>query len=403
MRLVFLVSRVPYPLEKGDKLRAYHQLKALAVNNEVHLICLNDGDGTTQAVEHLKTFCASVTVYRLHRIKILFRLFGALFSKKPFQVHYFFDWAVARKMRRKIEEIHPDHIYCQLIRTTEYIKNLYQFSKTLDYMDAFSKGMFRRADNEIFFMRPFVKAEAGRLTAYENIIFDYFDHHTIISEQDRDLIYHKNRKNIVIIPNGINNELLEPQPINAKRFDLLFHGNLSYTPNIDCVRYIVNDIMPVLIQHYPHIQLGISGATPHRQVTEFCKRYPQHITLLGYVPDIKKTYTSAKVFFAPLQIGTGLQNKILEAMALKVPCITSELCNNALKGTNGVHLLTARNPNGYIKAIHDLLDNEDFANQVALTGHDFVRQHFSWDKGNQMLLNLFKQTPQHVAESPKFA
>jgi glycosyltransferase involved in cell wall biosynthesis len=348
-------------------------------------------------VEHLQTICASVTVYKLHKVKILFRLFLALFSKKPFQVHYFYDAMVARKMQKKITDLQPDHIYCQLIRTTEYIKNLYQFPKTLDYMDAFSKGMLRRASNEGFLLRPFVRAEANRLTAYENIIFDYFDHHTIISEQDRDLVYHKNRKNIVIIPNGINTELLEPQPEVPKTFDLLFHGNLSYTPNIDCVKYIVNEIMPVLLQHYPNIKVAVSGATPHHKVVELCKKYPGHIKLLGFVPDIKKTYTSAKVFFAPLQIGTGLQNKILEAMALKVPCITSELCNNALKGTNGVHLLTAKNPNGYIKAIHDLLDHEDFARQIAQTGQAFVKQHFSWEEGNQMLLNLFKQSQQHVA------
>lgn len=398
MKVVFLVSRVPYPLEKGDKLRAYHQLVEMARTNEVHLICLDDGNGTQEAIQHLSTICASVNVYKLSKIKILWRLFIALFSKKPFQVHYFYDATVASKIRKKIEAIQPDHIYCQLIRTTEYVKNLYKFPKTLDYMDAFSKGMNRRADNESFIVKPFVKAEANRLTAYENIIFDYFDQHTIISEQDRDLIYHKNRKQIHIIPNGINQDLLNDKTEVTQTYDLLFHGNLGYTPNIDCVKYIVNEIMPVLIQHFPNIKMAISGATPHRSVSELCKKYPQHITLLGYVDDIKKTYKSARVFFAPLQIGTGLQNKILEAMALKVPCITSELCNNALKGKPGIHLLTAKNPNGYIKAIHDLLDRQDFASEIALNGQDFVRHNFSWETGNQILLNLFKETPQHVAE-----
>lgn len=394
MKIVYLVSRIPYPLEKGDKLRAYHQLKQLSKTHEVHLICLNDGEKNESAVKHLESICRSVTVYKLPKIKILFRLLFALFSKKPYQVHYFYDAGVAKKMNRQIIELSPDHVFSQLIRTSEYVKNLHSFPKTLDYMDAFSKGMYRRAETESVFIKPFVKAEANRLTTYENLIFDYFDFKIIISEQDRDLIYHKNRKDILVIPNGVNEELVNDTSQYEQKYDVLFHGNLSYIPNVDCVKYIVTEVMPLLVKFRPQIRLAISGATPSKKVIELCKQFPNNIVLLGFVEDIVATYKSAKLFFAPLQIGTGLQNKILEAMALNIPCVTSELCNNALKAKNEHQIITGKKPINYVNAIVKLLDEPDFSKSIANEGYLFVKNNFSWEKSTHELIELIGKTEQ---------
>ena len=392
MKIVYLVSRVPYPLEKGDKLRAYHQLIELSKSNEIHLICLNDSENNEESVKHLKSFCTSVTVYKLPKIKIYWRLLMAVFSRKPYQVHYFYDRSVASKITKQINSLEPNHIFCQLIRTSEYVKNLHQYKKTLDYMDAFSKGMKRRAENEVFFKKPFVKVEANRLTTYENLIFDYFDHKIIISEQDRDLIYHKDRKNIHVVPNGVNEELLNDNSSVEKKYDVLFHGNLSYTPNVDCVKYIINEVMPLLVKFRPTIKVAVSGATPSNKVKELCQKYPQNLVLLGYVDNIITTYKSARIFFAPLQIGTGLQNKILEAMALKIPCVTSELCNNALKATNEIHIITGKKPISYVNAIVKLLDDVTFAQSIASEGYKFIGNNFSWQKSTAQLNEIIHKT-----------
>lgn len=391
MKIVYLVSRVPFPLEKGDKLRAYHQLKQLSKKFEVHLICLNDTSINAIAIKELESFCSSVTIHKLSKIKIFFRLFFALFSKKPFQVNYFYDAFVAKKIVKQISTINPSHIFCQLIRTSEYVKNLHQFTKTIDYMDAFSKGMLRRAETEKFPIKLFVKAEANRLTTYENLIFDYFDFKIIISEQDRDLIYHKDRKEIIVVPNGVDEDLINSNVVAEKKFDVLFHGNLSYIPNVDCVKYIVTEVMPVLVKFRPQIKVAISGATPSKKVVELCRQFPTNIVLLGFVDDIIVTYKSARTFFAPLQIGTGLQNKILEAMALKVPCVTSELCNNALKAKNEVQIITGKKPISYVNGIIKLLDDPQFSNSIAHEGFEFVKNNYSWEKSTIPLLNLISK------------
>ncbi|MFT5922257.1 MAG: hypothetical protein ACI8TS_001590, partial [Flavobacteriales bacterium] len=119
MKLFILVSRVPYPLEKGDKLRAYHLMKELAKEHEITLCCLTDKRIDEAAVVHLETFCHAVHVVKLNMLSQLFRLGLALFSSRPFQVHYFYQRAANRKINQIIEVGKFDHIYCQLIRCSE--------------------------------------------------------------------------------------------------------------------------------------------------------------------------------------------------------------------------------------------------------------------------------------------
>ena len=386
--IAFIVSRIPYPLEKGDKLRAYHQIVQLSKLANIHLFCLSDSNYSHSQISELQKYCASVNVYKLNKLKIGFRLIFAYFSRKPFQVHYFFDKAVSRKIKNKIDQLKPDHIYCQLVRTAEYVKNFFNYNKTIDYMDAFSMGMKRRVANENFFAKIFVRYEANRLTAYESIIFDYFDNHTIISEQDRDLIYHKKQKEIEIIANGVEQSYLAYFKKSEIKYDILFHGNLNYAPNVDCVKYITQVILPLLKKVKPEIRIAISGANPSKKIIEYCKNNSANIILLGYVDNVAEVYKSAKVFFAPLQIGTGLQNKILEAMALKIPVVTSELCNNAIGAKHDVTIITANNPDDYVIELLDLLNNENKRDIIVTNAYSFVKENFSWEKSTLKLFEL---------------
>ncbi|MDG1262688.1 MAG: hypothetical protein P8O05_13080, partial [Flavobacteriales bacterium] len=138
MKLFVLVSRIPYPLEKGDKLRAYHQMKDLAKRHEIVLCCLTDKKADLAAIAHLETFCEEVIVVKLNKALQLARLGAALISSRPFQVHYFFQRKALRLIKKTIDRTNPDHIYCQLIRCSEYLKDIYHIPKTLDYMDALS-------------------------------------------------------------------------------------------------------------------------------------------------------------------------------------------------------------------------------------------------------------------------
>lgn len=184
MKILYIVSRFPYPLEKGDKLRAYHQVKGLSQNNEVLLFALSDKDVSMEHIKHLEEFCKEVHVFRLSKLRIFFNLLRTTFTNIPWQVGYFYSGAAQKQIDTIISTHNPDHIFCQLIRTTEYARKYKNIPKTLDYMDVFSKGIERRLPGTPVYLKPLYKAEYGRLVKYESTIFDYFNNKVIISEQD---------------------------------------------------------------------------------------------------------------------------------------------------------------------------------------------------------------------------
>lgn len=379
-----LVSRVPWPLEKGDKLRAYHQLKELVKHHEVYLCCLTDTVINPDALNELHKLTPHVQVIRLNRLLIGFNLFMGLFGKKPFQVRYFYQRRAHRKILRAIKQFNPDHIYCQLIRAAEYVKHLHEYKKTIDYMDALSAGQRRRIDKAPAWFRPFVREEAKRLTAYENLIFDYFDYHTIISEQDRQLIYHEKRNRIAIIPNGVNHEYFQPQKAEIK-YELIFTGNMSYPPNVDCAQRLAKEIMPLVREHYPSVKLLLAGANPTRSVSELANA---NVEVSGWLDDIRTAYNSASIFVAPMRIGSGLQNKLLEAMSMNLPCVTTSLAARPMEATPDEHLLVGESNEDLARHIITLIEQKEYAKKIAAQGRQFVLDKFNWYKTVQSLIEL---------------
>lgn len=386
MRIFVLLSRVPYPLEKGDKLRAYHQVKELAKNHEVHLCCLTVDDPHPAAMEQLSQICSGITFIRLGTLQRWFNLGLAMLSNKPFQVHYFKQGHAVRKVHSLIREFKPDHIYCQLVRTTDYVKDLFDIPKTVDYQDAFSKGVERRIAGAPWWFKPILKAETKRLLAYENLIFEYFDHKTIISEQDRELIYHADRKKIEIIPNGVDTDYFSPQE-REKDYDIVFTGNMNYPPNVSGAEYLANEIMPIIWKRRPKATLLISGANPHPRVNALAGA---NIKVTGWVDDIRSSYSSSKVFVAPMRIGTGMQNKILEAMAMELPCVTSELVNNAIKAPVGTTILISETPQQYASQILELLEDKNKAAEIGRAGREFVLNAYDWATSTAKLAALMQ-------------
>jgi len=374
-KLVVITSRFPFPLDKGDKLRAYHQIKELAKSMEVHLISVTNSSVPESDKKVLENLCASVTIHKLNKIGLVWSLFKSLFNKKPFQVALFYNKVIHNKISKQIKELNPNHIYCQLIRCAEYVKDEYDIRKTIDFMDVLSKGIERRITSSSFYFKKLLKIEAERLKVYEHIMFEYFDNHSIISLQDQELIYHTKRENITIIPNGIDSDFFKPDANLVKKYTLLFNGNMQYQPNVKSAQYIVEHVLPIVIAKYPEANLLISGTSPTKEVLALAS---ESVTISGWIDDIRDAYNSAHIFIAPMQIGTGLQNKLLEAMAMKMPCVTSKLANNALNATPGNEILIGNSKEEYAQLIINLIENNNMSSEIGKAGQDYVCQNFNW-------------------------
>ena len=384
MKLFVLVSRVPFPLEKGDKLRAYHQIKQLSKDFDVHLCCLNDQVHDANAQKELEKIAHTVSIVQLSKWRVYLNVFFGLFGDLPLQVHYFYQRKANKQIQHLIKTFKPDHIYCQLIRTSEYVKELHQYPKTLDYMDAFSKGIDRRVSTSPLWKRWIMKAEARRLASYENIIFDYFDHHTIISKQDQQHLFHAKRDKIAVVANGVDTVYFTRKE-KEQSYTLLFTGNMSYPPNIDCAEYLVHEVLPLVQKNFPQATLCLAGANPSPKVKALASNT---VTVTGWIEDIRDAYNSSKVFVAPMRIGTGLQNKLLEAMSMELPAITSSLANNALGAESEKTILIADDAETCALQIKRLLINENLGSDIAKAGKNFVKEKYTWEGTGQILKKI---------------
>jgi sugar transferase (PEP-CTERM/EpsH1 system associated) len=389
MKLLVLLSRFPYPLDKGDKLRAYHQLRYLARHHEVCLFCLSDEDVSAAAYAAVQPLCVGgLHVQRLRRPAIARNMASASLRGLPLQVGYFYDAATQRRLDALIREFQPAHVYCQLIRMAQYVRNYAgQLPMTLDYMDVFSTGMLRRAEQCSWGERHLYRHEGRSLQAYEAAAFDWFQHHTIISDQDRQLIEHPRRQQIHIVRNGIDVDFFQPR-LAAKTHDMLFCGNMNYHPNVDAAEFLALEILPLVRRTHPTARLLVAGTSPAPRVRALAS---EAVTISGWVEDIRDAYAAARVFVAPMRVGTGLQNKLLEAMAMELPCVTTPLANNALHGQPGQDLLVAESASEVAESISLLLTDTSAAARLAAQGRVFVQQHYDWQASTNQLEALFGQ------------
>lgn len=386
MKLLFLTSRFPYPTNKGDKLRAYYQIKEISKQNEIHLVSLTDVHINKNEVEHLEKYCKSITILYLPLWRRLLNLTRAFFNNKPFQVNYFYTYSFQNKINKLIEEKKPDHIFCQLIRTALYMKDQHHIPSTLDYMDALSKGIERRIPIAPFWMKPILNIEYTRLKNFENLAYEFFNHHTIISSVDRNDIFHEKNQTIQVVQNGIDTAYYNSKDVEIK-YDLVFIGNLSYPPNMHAATFIAHEILPSILTEFPEIKILIAGSNPTSKVL---KLQNQHIDVKGWFNDIRDAYCSGKIFFAPMAIGTGLQNKLLEAMSLGIPCITSAHANRSLHALHMQNIFIGNDVKDYINHITELLKNKDLRHQIGKEGRLFVEKNYNWNRANEKLYSIFK-------------
>ncbi len=383
MKIVVLTSRFPFPVEKGDKLRAYNHIRGLAERHEVHLISITHQHVDPAAITELEKYCAGIHIFRIPSYRLPWNLAQAAFEGLPLQVGYFLDQSIKQKIQYLILKTEPEHIFTQLIRTSEYVRAL-PFSKTLDYMDVFSVGMAQRAKAGSFLARPFFRYESTLLARYEKDIYRDFDHHCIISGQDRDRLKVPYTENIHVIPNGVDTHYFSRKETETP-YDLLFVGNMGYLPNIEAAEYLVRKILPLCRSRGMQVNVLIAGARPDRRVLRLASR---HVKVSGWMEDIRYAYNRSKVFVAPIFSGMGQQNKILEAMSMEMPSITSTMVNNAIGARPGGEIFIADDPAGYAGHIYMLLEDNAQAERTGKAARVFITENYTWSRHLEMLNEL---------------
>ncbi len=382
-RLVVLASRLPWSLDKGDKLRLYHQIKELSADYHIYLICLSHRPPEWQHIEPLLALCTSVRYFTLSRSKRLFNVVRAYFTKMPLQVAYFYDARLHHQIITYIGLIDPAIVYTQLLRMAPYGADVEGY-KVLDYMDAGGLNKLAEQYSTNLLSRLILRQETKKVQDYEAFMFSFFDHATVISERDRLSMPERIRKDLVVVNNGVN----VPKSLADKREGkkvIGFIGNLSYRHNQRAVDYLLDELIPLLPED---ITIHIAGAGHYDRLStiNFVR-----VNYLGYVDSVQAFFADITLFIAAIFSGSGIQNKVLEAMAHAVPVVTTSFVNEAIRGSANYHLLVSDTSEGMAKSIIDLLSQPENMNKLGLRGKEFVQEHFCWEEVTRPLKQIFKK------------
>ncbi len=385
MKILVVLPRFPYPLEKGDKLRAYYQIKELSKRNDIYLFCVSHVRVLPEYVEQLRPFCKDICIVKSPKLVNYKNVLRNFLHTKSLQIGYW-DSVKARKAYKAFEsKVQPDVLYNQMVRTMVYVARS-KYPKVMDFQDALSMNTERRLDHAHFLWHYILHFEFKMLRSTEYNSFKIFDALTIISDADSDAIPHTRNGDIYITPNGVDFDFFKPIEC-PKLYDVVFCGNMHYEPNVRAARYLASVVMPLVWKQMPEARLLLAGADPKKQVRELAN---DRVVVSGFVDDIRQSYASAKILAAPMLTGSGLQNKLLEAMSMRIPCVTTSIANDSLHAQAGKEVLIGDTAESFADHIVSLLKDDQFRSSLAQNGHDFVLQNFSWEKAGLKLEEVLK-------------
>ncbi|MEO5583804.1 MAG: glycosyltransferase family 4 protein [Saprospiraceae bacterium] len=335
----------------------------------------------------LRPYCKSIHIFRLHKSSVLWQVIKNYFKGLPAQVSYFINSGIKEKITDLIRSESPDHIYCQLIRAAEYVKD-YPLPKTLDYMDCFSLSTHKRALNSSVWTQWFWNQESRLLKKYELEVYNHFDQHTMISAVDAAYISGEKGIPFTLISNGLDQRFLKDAN-TTRDIDILFFGNLSYFSNINAVEFLIEKILPALQRRNKSLCIMIAGAQPQKSLIKLIGQHLDLVTLQANVIDAKVIYKRAKIFVAPITLGTGQQNKVLEAIASGCEVVCSQDVSAGLPGLIN-YISLAGSADEYAELIIKKWDSYDQNRILRNNAKEFVKENFSWEKNTAPLVDLLK-------------
>ena len=372
MKILLLLPRFPYPLDKGDKLRAYHQIVELAKRHEIYLFALSHSPVPHDSCSRLLACCSAVRHLQIRWWESAWGILRALLTHRPLQLGYWSSRRARRAFADWERQVQPDVIYCQMVRTIPVVEGSSR-RKVLDFQDALSLNTRRRMQRSHGPLRLVLNYEYRALQRVEQQALSLFDAATVISPIDRDAL----DPSVHLVPNGVDTDYFHPRlpAPDARPFSIVFTGNMSYAPNIDAACWLVKEIMPLVWKQCTSpLRVLIAGADPKPAVRALAG---PHVVVSGRLPDIRLAYASASIFVAPMRIGSGMQNKLLEAMAMHLPCVTTSLAASPLGATPWEHLLVGDSAAELADLIIKL-GIDELHRSIADAGRRFVLDRYSW-------------------------
>lgn len=380
MKILFIANRFPYPPYRGDKLKIYNLAGKLALKHEIHLITFAEQRSDFDHIDKLSPIFKRITIVSLPKWRSILNVFIGLFGSEPLQVNYFRSGEFRRKLNLILEQETYDAVHVQHLRMAQYAMNRKELYTILDLPDAFSLYWQRRKEiKRNIFARLLDDIESARVMKYEARILHAFDLNLVCSSEDLAFLKRThNIQNIGLLPNGVDTDKFKPGGHDySHNRTLLFTGNMDYDPNVDAVLYFAEDIFPVIKKSFPDVTFIIAGQRPIDKVKTLDNG--RDIIVTGFIPELTDMYNQASVVVAPLRFGAGTQNKVLEAMAMGIPVVCSNIGFEGLGIADGEGAFMRMDKEDFAAQVCALLSDAALREQTGRKGSEVIRSRFSWN------------------------
>ncbi|RMH08926.1 MAG: TIGR03087 family PEP-CTERM/XrtA system glycosyltransferase [Nitrospirae bacterium] len=375
MRVLYIAHSCPYPPNKGDRIRNFHVLKYLARKHSVILIYPSFSHSELRYAEQLNKFCESVKTIYLSKHWSRLRCCLGLLRQVPLTNTYFFS----KSLQRLIDSERYDLALADCSSMAQYIQHI-EKPKIVDLVDVDSEKWHLYAQMTSFPKSWIYQVEYKRLRQFEATLVRTFDVLLVISESEKRLL--PQTEKLFVVGNGIDLDFFSPRHDRSRNPTLIFTGAMNYFPNIDAVLYFHHEVFPLIRQQIPGIRFIIGGMDPS---PEICRLQSEDTIVTGFVPDMREYLARASVCVVPLRIARGVQNKILEAMAMGIPVVSTSLANQGIGARHEREILLADDPQSFSQAVIKLLRDQALHETLAINARQFVEAHFTWESRLQNL------------------
>ena len=398
MRILFLCHRLPYPPKRGGKIRPFNMIRHLSRRHEVTVATVARSAAEVADGQDLRKYCHELHVGQIPTYAGWGRFGLYTATTYPATFGYFYSPALDRTVQTLLATRDFEAIFVHCSSMGPYVARHRGCRKILDYGDADSEKWLEYARASRFPLSLGFALEGRKVRRYERWLAEGFDACSVNAPREREVLGQYVDKPIHVFPNGVDLDYFRPQreggPASPAR--VVFTGNMSYKPNVEAVGDFVSRILPRVWARRPETEFYIVGMDPSPAVRRLADG--RRIVVTGRVDDVRPYFDAATVAVAPLRIARGLQNKVLEAMAMRVPVVASPAAFNGINAEAGRDVLVADDPESFSRGVVSLLDDPLLRDRHAAAARTCVERNHDWARILDGLERLVTEGPRPRAE-----
>lgn len=400
MKILYVCHRFPYPPKRGGKIRPFNMIRHLSARHEVVVASLARSPEEAAEGRGIAPHCASFEMEVVDNRLQALRMIARLPTTIPSSFGYFYSARLARKIGTLLRENRFDLIFVHCSSVARYISNIAGIPKILDFGDMDSQKWLEYARYKPFPLSAGYWLEGRKLEHEEKRLARRFDLCTATTRAEWETLEsYDTGVPSDWFPNGVDHKFFAPDDGEYDPNAIAFVGRMDYYPNQECMFDFCARTLPLLRARRPGLKLHIVGADPSPAIRKLGEQ--PGVVVTGSVPDVRPYLRRSALMVAPLNIARGTQNKILEAMSLGVPVVTTRLAAGGVDATPGEHLAVADSPQACADAIMNILDKPSERGRLAEAGRKRMLSHHAWPASMQRLDGIIERCRTLHAAQPQ--